>query len=94
VKGADDTLFEEEKFSEFELPKIIKTDPSKIKVTMIETVNRTMGPYGTVRIKKLKLLFKSIIENIIPDSAKIHLRVYKELSVREMIDCLKVKEKK
>ena len=60
----------EEQFVYDELPKMIKTDPSQIRLTMIERSLELVGNYGSERIKYLKEKFREIINNIVSLESK------------------------
>ena len=75
----------EENFIYDELPKMIKIDPSQIRLTMIERSLELIGNYGTERIKYLKERFRDIINNIVSLESKTIVAWLNHISVRKWV---------
>lgn len=54
IDGLLEKLKEEETFANEGLPKMIKTNPDNVRLTMIEQTYDKMGEFGTIRVKLLK----------------------------------------
>lgn len=83
IDGLLEQLRSEEKFAHEDLPKLIKTNPDNIKLTMIAQTNEKVGEFGTVRINLLKECFKTIIENIIPVDTKMVVAILSKNSINK-----------
>ena len=60
-------LNDDEEYVSVNIPEIIKKDPNRFKFTMLDETKNSIGFFGEKRIKLLKLAFKTIIDNIVPE---------------------------
>ena len=76
-------LNNEENFLLETLPQMLRTEPEKVKFTLMDQTYQNLGPFSNSRVKLIKTLFRLILENVISLDTKVVIMNFKYLSHTE-----------
>ncbi|CAI2368498.1 unnamed protein product [Moneuplotes crassus] len=82
-------FIQDENFSFRGIPKLIEKAPELVNPIMIDESFNSVGPFGTLRILRLKKAFKLIIDDVLPINFKLMLKCFNEKTNEEMIHIAK-----
>jgi hypothetical protein len=76
-------LINDEKFAYIKLPEMLQSEPDKVRFTMIDQSIEIVGAYGKQRIKFIKELFKTILDNILSMESKALFACFSTIDLEE-----------